>query len=192
MRKEALRLLQSLLLHNPFGPALPVAAFEASLTGHRRWLEEAEAETVAEDFRGLRIEEGGSVKQEPGAAVKEEAEGAEPSSRPARDPAESAPSQPAAQWTKSLDELKALVASLDLAVTFARRLAGCLPLLSQLLGSSTLSDVQVCWDVVAWLVHKLYMFELFLKHDISTPHAFPFTGRLTTPQHLPRTLWLCC
>ena len=149
VRKEALRLLQSLLLHNPFGPALPVAAFEASLAVHRRWLEEAEAETVAEDFQGLRIEEGGPVKQEPEATIKEEAEGTQSPSCPAREPAASVSSQPASQWTKSLDELKALVASLDLAATFARRLAGCLPLLSQLLGSSTLSDVQVCWDAGA-------------------------------------------
>lgn len=40
MRKEALRLLQALMLHNPFGPKLPVDRFEASLATHRAMLEQ--------------------------------------------------------------------------------------------------------------------------------------------------------
>ena len=39
VRKEALRLLQQLMLHNPFGPALPAARFVASLEVHRKMLE---------------------------------------------------------------------------------------------------------------------------------------------------------
>lgn len=40
VRKEALRLLQSLMLHNPFGPKLPVDRFEATLLTHRAMLDQ--------------------------------------------------------------------------------------------------------------------------------------------------------
>lgn len=139
MRKEALRLLQCLLLHNPFGPALPVSAFTASLETHRRLLSLAETETVADDFQNLRIAEdggGGAVlKGEP----MEESVGVRIKAEPGTVDQQVATSG----WEGTLEELKALVASLDLAATFAKALANCMPTLSQLLASSTLSDVQV-------------------------------------------------
>lgn len=84
MRKEALRLLQALMLHNPFGPKLPSDRFEASLAAHKAMLEQLlPPEAGAEDAmqEGIRVEgadaggaaaggataEGAAVKAEPGA-----------------------------------------------------------------------------------------------------------------------------
>ncbi len=79
VRKEALRLLQALMLHNPFGPKLPSDRFEASLAAHKAMLEQLlPPEAGAEDAmqEGIRVEgaeaggaaaEGATVKAEPGA-----------------------------------------------------------------------------------------------------------------------------
>lgn len=40
VRKEALRLLQALMLHNPFGPKLPLDRFDRTLADHRAMLEQ--------------------------------------------------------------------------------------------------------------------------------------------------------
>jgi hypothetical protein len=72
-------LLQAILLHNPFGPKLPVDRFEASLATHRAMLDQL-VPPGGEDMRPLQVEGGeaageaategtGAVKAEPGAAA---------------------------------------------------------------------------------------------------------------------------
>ena len=171
VRKEALRLLGCLMLHNPFGPALPVDRFDASLAVHKAMLDavmppdepaDSMIETVNVENEGKEGEEEEAmevdgeekeaaenaatdiVKEEPQeegenelseepAAV--EAEAAQPSRPVGRSPAE-------VGWDGTVEELQALVASLELAVDFARSLSGCMPTLVQLLASSSVSDVQ--------------------------------------------------
>ena len=57
-------------------------------------------------------------------------------------------------WDGTVEELQALVASLNMAVEFAQALTGAMVLLTQLLASSTASDVQVgsriLWQRVLW------------------------------------------
>ena len=79
MRKEALRLLQAIMLHNPFGPKLPVDRFEASLGTHRAMLDQL-APPEGDEMRPLQVEGGeaeaeaageaaAAVKAEPSAAA---------------------------------------------------------------------------------------------------------------------------
>lgn len=109
-----------------------------------------------DEFQGLKLEGGRDGATEPG--QEGEQGGAEaPRIKPEPGTGEvPLPSQPApssqrrasasevapAAWEGSLEELKALVASLELATGFARTLAHTMPLLAQLLASASVSDVQ--------------------------------------------------
>lgn len=65
VRKEALRLLQSLMLHNPFGPSLPSDRFAASLATHKAMLD-AICPPGAEDAinEGIQVEGGAPAEGE--------------------------------------------------------------------------------------------------------------------------------
>eukprot|EP00887_Chlorella_sp_A99_P003643 scaffold7.g3643.t1 len=179
VRKEALRLIQVLMMNNPFGPSLPKERFEASLLHHKAMLEQLlppsqegdgiEAALPSIERPGQQEGEGGdaeavaaeaeagavgdaAVKGEPGA---EAAEGMEVDGEPApaaeqpqeQEQAAALARQPMRSpaevgWDSTVEELQALVASLGLAVEFAQTLSGCMDQLSNLLASSTVSDVQ--------------------------------------------------
>jgi len=173
VRKEALKLLTYLMLHNPFGPSLPMDRFSASLAVHKGMLDQVMPPSNApEDAFAQEIEvagsgddatgcEGGSetvsakpepVDDEDGDAAMGNAEGDEPAA-PAEGAMQGGEGEGAQQqilaktpaevgWDGTVEELQALVASLELAVDFARSLSACMPTLVQLLASSTLSDVQ--------------------------------------------------
>jgi hypothetical protein len=185
VRKEALRLLQALMLHNPFGPSLPVDRFDASLAAHRAMLDLVlppaagqEEDAVAEGIdiqgaasaasqgedeseggggarAGVKREQASDAGSEDAMEVDDDEEQVEvevEAEVEAEDPAAAEAAAAAAQsqarscaeagWDGSVQELQALVASLELAVGFAHSLAGCMPVLVQLLASSTVSDVQ--------------------------------------------------
>ena len=169
VRKEALRLLGALMLHNPFGPALPVDRFGASLTVHKAMLdavmppesENNDAMTVAveineEEEKDDDNAEGGemgkddamevegteeNVDENEGEKAEEENE-EEIQHRQQQQQQQTARSLAEVGWDGTIEELQALVASLELAVDFSRSLAGCMPTLIQLLASSSVSDVQ--------------------------------------------------
>lgn len=169
VRKEALRLLQSLMLHNPFGPALPVDRFAASLATHRAMLDlvlppsqdQMQELTIASaEPAQTQPQEGDQPENMEVQEAAEEATGAEEAPIDGAAAAEAAAEDaPAAApggrscaevgWDGSVEELQALVASLELAVGFAESLTGCMPTLVQLLASSTVSDVQ---EAVAMLL----------------------------------------
>ncbi|GAB4818223.1 hypothetical protein N2152v2_005269 [Parachlorella kessleri] len=89
-----------------------------------------------EDQEMAPVEEGGEEEGEEPAGQAEEAAAPVQEARPAaRTPAE-------VGWDGTLEELQALVASLAMAVEFAQALTGAMALLTQLLASSTASDVQ--------------------------------------------------
>ena len=168
VRKEALRLLGCLMLHNPFGPALPADRFDASLAIHKAMLEavmpsegamgaddmtqSVQVDSVGEHQESAKKGDKGEEEEEEGDGMdidseEEEAEVANEEEKPAES-ATAVPAGPAAKtpaevgWDGTVEELQALVASLELAVEFARSLAGCMPTLVQLLASSSVSDVQ--------------------------------------------------
>ena len=151
VRKEALRLLQALMLHNPFGPSLPVDRFEATYMAHRQMLDQLlpdydmDGEIDVEERRKVDQEE--DEEEEPPVQVKEEqgdllteVPDAQEDDQPPRTVSKRNPAE--VGWDGSLEELQALVASLELAVNFASSLTGCMPTVTQLLASSTVSDVQ--------------------------------------------------
>lgn len=163
VRKEALRLLGALMLHNPFGPALPVDRFVASLQVHKAMLEQvmppesgvdagndnfSTTVPVQEGYEGAPNEEDGEdaemmdAEDQSGDIIPPVVHEEEAPQARSRSPAE-------VGWDGSVEELQALVASLELAVDFARSLAGCMPTLVQLLASATVSDVQ---EAVAMLL----------------------------------------
>lgn len=87
VRKEALRLLQGMMLHNPFGPQLPVDRFEATLVEHNAILDKCMPQQAGGDgmeqpiqvegeAAGQQVDEGQQeapeVKQEPGAEASAE------------------------------------------------------------------------------------------------------------------------
>lgn len=86
VRKEALRLLQGLMLHNPFGPQLPVDRFEATLKDQNAILEKCLPQQAGDGIeQPIEVEgeaagqqaaegqqEGAEVKQEPGAEASAE------------------------------------------------------------------------------------------------------------------------
>lgn len=169
VRKEALRLLGCLMLHNPFGPALPVDRFDASLAVHKSMLdavmppeepidsmtETANVENEGQDTGNDDEEEDAMEVDEDEAAekaavaVKEEEQNEQVGQLEEEQPAvEAQAARPVGRspaevgWDGTVEELQALVASLELAVDFARSLSGCMPTLVQLLASSSVSDVQ--------------------------------------------------
>jgi len=178
VRKEAMRLLQALMLHNPFGPSLPVDRFAATLGTHKDMLDQlfppeedgmqqivnveeeneeekekkkevAAVEEDEEDAMEVDGQDTGTEDEEEKREEKEvEKEGNVPQQQ--QEEGEEAPSsapQPKCNpadvgWDGSVEELQALVASLELAVDFARSLTNSMPITTQLLASSTVSDVQ--------------------------------------------------
>lgn len=177
VRKEALRLLQALMLHNPFGPSLPVDRFAATLGTHKDMLDqlfppeedgmqqvvnlkEENGEEVEEkkesgvavednDADGMEVEQDQGTDKEDEQEKKEEKTEEEGHEQQQGEEEEAPPSAPQPKcspadvgWDGSVEELQALVASLELAVDFARSLTNSMPITTQLLASSTVSDVQ--------------------------------------------------
>lgn len=155
VRKEALRLLAALMLHNPFGPALPIDRFSATLQVHKAMLEQLDEEedgtmtgnNETGNNDNIMVEADGqdeNVKMEIDSdvgPVKTQVENEIDTKinvaavRKRRTPAD-------VGWDGTLEELQALVASLELAVDFTNTLSDSMPTLLQLLASATVSDVQ--------------------------------------------------
>ncbi len=166
VRKEAMRLMSCLMLHNPFGPSLPLDKFRASLELHSGMLEQLmtvecdEMEAQDPDAGAAGTAAGQGVVKledpedgEPGPQEAEEAPGT-----PGDDDEEvrgstlvrvSAKTCAEVGWDGTVEELQALVASLELAVDFSKSLTASMPSLVNLLASSTVSDVQ---DSIALLL----------------------------------------
>jgi len=122
------------MLHNPFGPSLPLDRFKASLTHHSDMLDQVMPKVDINSESSETLED----KQE--AQSKSRDSAAEPTvtldeTKAAKTPAE-------VGWDGSIEELQALVASLELAVDFSKQLTSSMPTLVNLLASSTVSDVQ--------------------------------------------------
>ena len=180
VRKEAMRLMSCLMLHNPFGPSLPLDKFVASLELHSGMLEqvmtvecnEMEAQDApggaaggaaggAETGEATEGQEADVVKQEDpedemdGQQMARNEDGQHDGSHEQEHDMDSIPLRVATKtcaevgWDGTVEELQALVASLELAVDFSKSLTASMPSLVNLLASSTVSDVQ---DSIALLL----------------------------------------
>ena len=161
VRKEAMRLMGCLMLHNPFGPSLPLDRFMASLELHSSMLDRVMPTVVIAPSQ-TPPEEAPEVKEEVqnDSAITEDdlttaAVEAEPQPEAPEEPQVAMEGVEAAQtpaevgWDGTVEELQALVASLELAVDFSKSLTASMPSLVNLLASSTVSDVQ---DSIALLL----------------------------------------
>lgn len=145
VRKEAMRLIGCLMLHNPFGPSLPLDRFSASLKHHSQMLDEVmpSVEVPNQENDIKENQDGNKESHIKGSAVKTEPETdhhEEPQVQVGHVVNGKTPEE--VGWDGTVEELQALVASLELAVDFSKALTACMPHLVNLLASSTTSDVQ--------------------------------------------------
>lgn len=146
VRKAALNLLIMMLQHNPFGPQLRIASFQATLEQYNKKLNELEPDKSAESvLDGLQSDnetyDGGEVDdvnmEEP---VKEQQESLTDSvpnleeGIPRKD--SSVPD------IGNLEQTRALVASLEAGLIFSKCVSATMPTLVQLMASSSATDVE--------------------------------------------------
>ncbi|KAL3693566.1 hypothetical protein R1sor_007217 [Riccia sorocarpa] len=151
VRKGALQLLGTLLEYNPFGPHLRIAAFEATYEKYKEKLRTMEpTKDAGEASRDEPENESETGQQEDGSSNFEvgEASGskeAEGSTEEHPGPEEDHNNISATQFATDiggLEQTRALVASLEAAVRFSKRIAASMLMLGQLLASSTVGDVE--------------------------------------------------
>ena len=157
VRKEALKLLGALMLHNPFGPALPLDRFVVSLQVHREMLQQilpsqggddgfqptqevvieenaenedishrnvdvssqhGDAEEIAPKDEPMEGDEGNLKPMKTEAEENSETDDANPVENATVTRASKTPAE--VGWDGTVEELQALVASLELAVDFAK------------------------------------------------------------------------
>ncbi|WPT11640.1 Condensin complex subunit 1 [Picochlorum sp. SENEW3] len=143
VRKEAMRLMGCLMLHNPFGPSLPLDKFVASLDIHSAMLEQVMPQV---DMPVAQENAEATVKSEP---VEHDSSDPVETERRVSMGAVTVKTPAEVGWDGTVEELQALVASLELAAEFSRSLTASMPSLVNLLASSTVSDVQ---DSIALLL----------------------------------------
>lgn len=132
VRKSALNLLITMLQHNPFGPQLRVAVFEATLEKFKEKLHVMEPSNTSDDtyeadnlHAGSAVEQGESVSDSC-LTFSEEQQG------------EAA----AIPEIGNLEQTRALVASLESGLRFSQCITSLMPTLVQLLASSSATDVE--------------------------------------------------
>ncbi|XP_020087513.1 condensin complex subunit 1 isoform X2 [Ananas comosus] len=133
VRKSALNLLITMLQHNPFGPQLRVAAFEATLEKYKEKLHGIEPSSPSEDAHEV---EGTSTKE----AVVDQEESVSDSCLPCSE--EQKENGAAVPDIGNLEQIRALVASLEAGLRFSRCITSLMPTLVQLLASSSATDVE--------------------------------------------------
>lgn len=129
VRKSALNLLITMLQHNPFGPQLRVVAFEATLEKYKEKLEGMEPTDTSEEDKN-----DGEVVNVQAADVQQESV------------SDSLPSSQEYDSTVpdigNLEQVRALVASLEAGLRFSKCITSTMATLVQLLASSSATDVE--------------------------------------------------
>lgn len=146
VRKAALNLLIMMLQHNPFGPQLRIASFQATLEQYNKKLNELEPDKSAESvLDGLQSDnetyDGGEVDdvnmEEPVTEQQESLTDSVPNLEegiPQKD--SSVPD------IGNLEQTRALVASLEAGLIFSKCVSATMPTLVQLMASSSATDVE--------------------------------------------------
>jgi condensin complex subunit 1 len=142
VRKSALNLLIMMLQHNPFGPQLRVASFEATLDQYKKKLRELEPSEGADnentngdgevdnlDFEAVEKEQQGSVTD----TFMSQEEDAIPMQNG---------SDSSVPDVGNLEQTRALVASLEAGLRFSKCIEATMPTLVQLMASSSATDVE--------------------------------------------------
>ncbi|KAM0947830.1 putative armadillo-like helical, condensin complex subunit 1 [Dioscorea sansibarensis] len=133
VRKSALNLLISMLQHNPFGPQLRIAAFEATLEKYKEKLCQMEPSATSEDSTDVDAVHGQAPTE-----VHEESvsDSCLPHGDEQREEEDIVPD------IGNLEQIRALVASLEAGLRFAKCITSTMATLVQLLASSSITDVE--------------------------------------------------
>lgn len=148
VRKSALNLLVMMLQHNPFGPQLRIASFEATLDQYRKKLNGLEPDIHSESITdGLPSDRGtcngdGEVDDlNAEVVVQEQQESLTDSCLPLADEG-IADKDSSVPDVGNLEQTRALVASLEAGLRFSKCVSSTMPTLVQLMASSSASDVE--------------------------------------------------
>ncbi|KAJ4701121.1 Condensin complex subunit 1 [Melia azedarach] len=147
VRKSALNLLIMMLQHNPFGPQLRLASFEATLEQYKKKLNELEPDIPSESVTdGLPSDsdtcngDGEVDDLNAERLVKEQQESLTDSCLPHTEGI--ADKDSSVPDVGNLEQTRALVASLEAGLRFSKCVASTMPTLVQLMASSSASDVE--------------------------------------------------
>ncbi|KAF6145391.1 hypothetical protein GIB67_034161 [Kingdonia uniflora] len=139
VRKSTLNLLIAMLQHNPFGPQLRIASFEATLEKYKEMLGDQEQGDAPSEsvLDGMLFDNDSGTERE----AKEQQDSASDSCLPqAEDGAVEKDSS--VPNIGNLEQTRALVASLEAGLRFSRCVSDMMPTLVQLMASSSATDVE--------------------------------------------------
>ncbi|KAJ1401699.1 HEAT repeat associated with sister chromatid cohesion protein [Sesbania bispinosa] len=140
VRKSALNLLIMMLQHNPFGPQLRVASFEATLDQYRKKLKELEP---SEDSDSENLNGNGEVEDlNFETVVKERQESLTDTCLSQGEDAIPLQKSSSVPDVGNLEQTRALVASLEAGLRFSKCIGATMPTLVQLMASSSATDVE--------------------------------------------------
>ncbi|XP_019710246.1 condensin-1 complex subunit CAP-D2 isoform X2 [Elaeis guineensis] len=131
VRKSALNLLITMLQHNPFGPQLRVMAFEATLEKYKEKLQGMGPSGPSEE-----VPDGDAVCGEAATEQESVSDSCLPSSEEQKENDGTVPD------IGNLEQIRALVASLESGLQFSKCITSLMPTLVQLLASSSVTDVE--------------------------------------------------
>ncbi|KAJ0981633.1 hypothetical protein J5N97_009888 [Dioscorea zingiberensis] len=134
VRKSALNLLISMLQHNPFGPQLRVAAFEVILKKYKEKLSEMEPSAASEDDTEAEVVHGQAPAAEHAESISDSCLSHGDEQR--EEEGATVPD------IGNLEQIRALVASLEAGLCFAKCITSTMETLVQLLASSSVTDVE--------------------------------------------------
>lgn len=148
VRKSALNLLIMMLQHNPFGPQLRIASFEATLEQYKKKLNELEpdvpAESVVDDLPSDNdtCNKNGEVHNIDAQVLAEEQQESSTDSCLTQMEEEIIQKDNSVPDVGNLEQTRALVASLEAGLRFSKCISATMPTLVQLMASSSASDVE--------------------------------------------------
>ncbi|KAJ0246779.1 Condensin complex subunit 1 [Hirschfeldia incana] len=148
VRKSALNLLITMLQHNPFGPQLRIASFEATLEQYKRKLNELEPNRPTEESSKEPTSDGDSCNGDgeiddlqPEVTSNTHLDSLPDSCQP-ENGEEIGEKDVSVPDIGNLEQTKALIASLEAGLSFSKCMSASMPILVQLMASSSASDVE--------------------------------------------------
>ncbi|KAJ9548071.1 hypothetical protein OSB04_020614 [Centaurea solstitialis] len=147
VRKSALNLLIMMLQHNPFGPQLRIASFEATLKQYTKKLNELEPKGSSENVQDASPLEGdagnedGEVVDDMAGVPKEQQDSLTDSCMP-QDNDQSTQMDSLVPDVGNLEQTRTLIASLEAGLRFSKCISATMPTLVQLMASSSATDVE--------------------------------------------------
>ncbi|XP_047172089.1 condensin-1 complex subunit CAP-D2 isoform X2 [Vigna umbellata] len=144
VRKSALNLLIMMLQHNPFGPQLRVASFEATLDQYKMKLKELEPSEGAEPSSDADIFNGDGevVESNCETVVKGQQQDSLTDSCLSQSEDAIALQNSSVPDVGNLEQTRALIASLEAGLRFSKCIGATMPTLVQLMASSSATDVE--------------------------------------------------